>query len=251
MASKIIAFFNQSGGVGKTTLTQNLGYALGQRSHRVLLVDMDPQASLTAFMGLHPYDINPTIANSLLTSEPLPIHKDLHQIDLAPANISLSGVEFQLISAMSREWKLKRVLEPISQDYDFILVDCPPSLGILSILGLVASTDVVVPVQTQFKSFLGIELLLDTISQIRTEVNSQLKVSAIIPTVFARSNAQDKSILGALHEQLGHVAPILEPIPRATAFADASMERLPLALFDSRHAANKILDSIAATIETF
>ena len=127
--TKIIAFFNQSGGVGKSTLTMNLGYHLADANHRVLLVDMDPQASLTTFMGLEPYDLEHTIADSLLKDLPLPIVKDLHKLDLLPANITLSAAEVQLQAAIAREWKLRRILDRVTDRYDYILIDCAPSLG--------------------------------------------------------------------------------------------------------------------------
>jgi chromosome partitioning protein len=109
---KIISLFNQAGGTGKTTLTQNLGYQLAQRKHRVLLVDIDPQASLTAFMGIDPFDLEQTIADSLLKDVPLPVHRDIYGVDLVPSNILLSAAEVQLHSAIAREWRLKQALAP-------------------------------------------------------------------------------------------------------------------------------------------
>jgi chromosome partitioning protein len=204
---KTIAIFNQAGGVAKTTLAMNLGYHLGQRNHRVLLVDMDPQASLTTFMGLEPYEMEITIADSLLKDAPLPIHRAIHGLDLVPANITLSGAEFQLASAIAREWKLKRALSSIANDYDFVLIDCPPTLGILSILSLVAATHVLIPLQTHYKAYKGADLLLDTVRQIKDQVNPDLKIAGIIPTMFANTG-QDKTILEAVQKQLDNVAPI-------------------------------------------
>jgi chromosome partitioning protein len=148
----IITIYNQSGGVMKTSLTMNLGYQMAQHGRKVLLVDMDPQASLTAFMGLEPADLDQTIADSVLNDAPLAIQPDIHQMDLLPSNIMLSAAEMQLTSVMAREWRLRRVLEPIVDQYDVVLIDSPPSLGILSILSLVASTHVLIPIQTQYKS---------------------------------------------------------------------------------------------------
>lgn len=233
----------------KTSLTMNLGYQLSQHGRKVLLIDMDPQASLTAFMGLEPADLEQTIADSILNQQPLPIHHAIHTMDLLPSNIMLSAVEMQLVSAMSREWRLKRVLEPIVEQYDFILIDPPPSLGILSVLSLVASTHVLVPIQTQYKSYKGTELLLDSVKQVQDHVNPQLKIAGIIPTIYASANAQDKAILSAIQEQLSLVAKVYPPIPRATAFADASMEHLPLARFSSGHPAVKVLEKIAFGLE--
>lgn len=126
---RIIALFNQAGGVAKSTLTQNLGYHLAKREHRVLLIDIDPQASLTKFMGLVPSQLQKTIADAIIDEQPLPIHDGIHGMDLVPANRVLSRAEMQLVSAAMRELRLKEAVESVLDDYDFILVDCPPSLG--------------------------------------------------------------------------------------------------------------------------
>jgi chromosome partitioning protein len=246
--TKIIAVFNQSGGVGKTTLTMNLGYQMAQRNHRVLLVDMDPQASLTAFMGLEPYDLEQTIAESLLKDSPLPLHNNLHKMALCPANITLSAAEVQLHSTIGREGKLKRVLSKVSKDYDYIWIDCPPTLGILSVLSLVAATHVLIPLQTHFKAYKGTDLLLDTIRQVKEQVNTDLTIAGIVPTIHANTG-QDKAILEATQQQLSDVATIFPPVTRAIAFADASMEQKPLAAYDSRHTALKVLNTIADSME--
>lgn len=227
----------------------NLGYQLVQHNHSVLLIDMDPQASLTVFMGLEPADLEQTVADTILDNSPLAIHQDLHGMDLLPANITLSAVEMRLVSAMAREWRLKRILEPIQAQYDFILIDAPPSLGVLSVLSLVASTHVLIPIQTQYKSYKGTELLLDSIKQVQQQVNTELKIAGIVPTIYASANAQDKAILAAIQEQMAAIATIYPPVPRATAFADASMEHLPLALYSPNHSAVKILESIATGVE--
>lgn len=247
--SRVISLFNQSGGVGKSTITMNLGYHLAQRKRRVLLVDMDPQASLSVFMGLEPAELERTIASSILEGEPPLIHEDIYGMDLIPSNITLSAAEIQLTSVMAREWRLKRTLELISSQYDFLLIDAPPSLGILSVLSLVSSTHVLVPIQTQYKSFKGTELLLDSISQVRSHVNQDLKIAGVVPTMYAATNVQDKSILSAIQEQMSAITTIYPPIPRATAFADASMERLPLAVYSPKHVATKVLDKIAIGME--
>ena len=246
--TKIIAVFNQAGGVAKTTLTMNLGYQLAVRGHKVLLVDMDPQASLTAFMGLEPYDLEVTIADSLLEDASLPVHHEIHRMDLIPANITLSRAEFQLASAIAREWKLKRALSSIVNHYDFFLIDCPPTLGILSILSLVASTHVLIPLQTHYKAYKGIDLLLDTIRQIQDQVNPELKIAGIVPTIFAKTG-QDRVILDAVKQQLENIAPIYPAVPRAIAFADSSMTHQPLAIYDPKHQAVETLDLIAEQLE--
>jgi len=247
--AKTIAIFNQAGGVMKTSLTMNLGYVLHLKKHKVLLVDMDPQASLTTFMGLEAHDEEEIIGGSILNeATPLPIHHNLHGMDLIPANINLSAVELQLASVMAREVRLKAILEPVQDQYDFILIDCPPSLGILSILSLSAASHVLIPIQTHFKAFKGTELLLDTIKQVRKHINPKLAIAGIVPTLYVNAN-QDKVILEAITQQLSPLAPIFPPIPRATAFADAAMSLQPLAVYLPKHPAVEILHAIALGME--
>lgn len=247
--SRVIALFNQSGGVGKSTLTMNLGYHLAQRQQRVLLVDMDPQASLTAFMGLEPSELEKTVYEAILAGEPLAIHKDIHDMDLAAANIDLSGAELELVVADMRDVRLKEALKPVLKQYDFILVDCPPSLGILSYITLVASTHVLIPIHTQYKSLKGTELLLNTISRVRSRANRKLQIAGVVPTMHDARTVQGEMSLQSIQEQLSKIAPIFATIPRSVAFADASQQHIPLALYNPKHPAVNLLAQIAKSLE--
>jgi len=247
--SKIIAIFNQAGGVSKTTLTMNLGYHLHLLNHKMLLVDMDPQASLTTFMGKEAHEVTQIIGDAILgENDELAIHHDLHGMDLVASNITLSAVELQLASVMAREVRLKQALEPIGSIYDFVLIDCPPSLGVLSILSLTAATHVLIPIQTHFKAFKGTELLLSTIKQVKKHVNPKLAIAGVVPTLYSNAS-QDKMILEALQQQLSPLARVYTAIPRATAFADAAMNRQPLAIYSPKHPAIPILETIAKGME--
>lgn len=248
--SKTIALFNQSGGVGKSTLTMNLGYHLAQRKRRVLLVDMDPQASLTNFMGLEPADIPNTIYQSILLGEELPINIDIHGMDLVPANIDLSGAELELVVADMRDIRLKEALEPTQDDYDFILIDCPPSLGILSYISLVASTHVLIPIQTQYKALKGTELLLNTVTRVRSRANKQLEIAGFVPTLHDTRTVQGEMTLQSIQEQLCKIGQVFATIPRAVAFADASQAQMPLAIFNPKHPVVKVLSHIAQDMES-
>jgi chromosome partitioning protein len=248
--TKILALFNQAGGVSKTTLTMNLGFQLAQRSNRVLLVDMDPQASLTVFMGLEPPELEATVADVIMDGGDPVIHSGLNGMSLLPSNLTLSGAELSLTSVMAREGRLRRAIAPIQDDYDFILIDCPPSLGILSILGLAAATHVLIPMQTHYKAYKGTELLLETIRQVREHVNPDLGVAGVVPTLFISNAAQDKMILEAVQQQLSSLATVYAPLPRATAFADAAMSHLPLGIYQPKHPAVAVLDAVAQGVET-
>ena len=244
---RIIALFNQAGGVAKSTLTMNLGYQLAQLQHRVLLVDIDPQASLTKFMGLIPKELSSTVADAIVEELPLPIHEAIHDMDLAPANRILSGAEMQLVNAPLRDFRLKEALEPISHEYDFILIDCPPSLGLLSFISLVAATHVLVPIETHIKAFEGTDELLQTLNSVK-KANKKLSIAGFVPTRYAKSNSADVRTLGAIQEQLSSWGKVFPPVPRATAFVDASEEREPLAVYAPKHPAVALLDKIAQSL---
>lgn len=249
MHRKIIAFFNQSGGVGKSTLTMNLGYHLATQGHRVLLVDMDPQASLTIFMGLEPSELEETVYDSMIQSTPLPLHFKIHQMDLAPANIHLCGAEMELVTADMRDVRLKDVLEPLRSNYDFILIDCPPSLGILSYISLVAASHVLIPIQTEYKALKGTELLLDTIARVKRRANRTVKIAGFLPTMHHGQTRQSIASLDAICDQLFSIAPICPAIPRATDFANASQNHKPLGLYKPNHPAVTVMKAIAQHLE--
>lgn len=245
--AKIFSVFNQAGGVGKTTLSMNLGYELSQRGKRILLLDFDPQGSLTIFMGLEPESLSATMYDYLMKSYPTSaaILPSLHGMDLLPANIGLGMAEMELVVAPMRESKLKKVLAPILESYDLILIDCLPSLGMLSYLSLVTSDCVLVPIDCEFKSYRGTDLLLQTVENVKGEANPGLSVFGFVPTKYSKAKTQHKRSLGAMNQYLSMIAPVFEPIPNAIAFADASEQGQPLATYDRRHEALKSIALLA------
>lgn len=250
---KIISVFNQAGGVAKTTVTHNLGYHLVERGHRVLLVDIDPQASLTMFMGLDPSELETTMYDALSNEEPPHIEKDLSGLDLAPSNLLLANSEQELILTVQREYRLKTILSPVRRRYDYILIDCPPSLGILSLISLVASTHVLVPIETQYKAFMGTDSLLKTVGMVRQKLNKSLKIAGFLPTKHLARNSLNREVLEAMHEQLSSIAPVFSPLPEATALAVASKKGVPLAVY-SRASRNQpileVFDELAEAMES-
>jgi len=254
MNCKIIAFFNQAGGVGKTTITQNIGYHLAQNQKKVLLIDLDPQASLTSFMGLEPAEQETTIYQPLVEEQSLnlPIQTNLFGLDFISSNLLLANAEQQLIFANLREFRLQQLLEPIRSNYDFILIDCPPSLGLLSLIALVASDGVIVPVQTQFKATVGTDSLLQTVYKVRKQINSNLEILGFIPTQYLRTNKTEQRVLELIDEQLSTVAPILTPLPRATAIAEATEYGMPFSLTPKKNATIvKLFKSYAQHIQDY
>lgn len=223
----------------------NLGYALAKKKKKVLLLDLDPQASLTTFMGIEPHELDITVYDALVETFHLNIKNKIHGLDLAPTNINLSLAEMELVSALNREQRLKQVLFPILPNYDFILIDCPPSLGILSILALTAATHLLVPIETEFKSYFGTGLLLDTVARIRRHVNPDLDFAGFVPMKFDKRRSQHLRTYEQMKEELTKLGTVFTPIPDSTVFPDSTEERLPLALYKPKHPAVKVFNDIA------
>ena len=242
--SKIIALFNQAGGVGKTTLTMNIGYHLKELNQKVLLLDLDPQASLTVFFGLKPKELSETIHSSIVKETSLPIHSDLHGIDLVPANINLSATEKVLSDAIMKELRLKNLLSSIQNEYDFILIDCPPSLGFLSIISLIAATHVLIPIQTQYKAIMGTQQLIDTIQRVRKYGNPNIKLAGVVPTMFDSRAKQERESLQRIQTAFTQTI-VWSPISRATDLVNASQAHVPFVKYAPKHPAVKILQQIA------
>lgn len=256
--TKIYALFNQSGGVAKTTMTMNLGHLIGERHregkqrYRVLVVDMDPQASLTAFSGLDPYALEASIYNALIDKSAPKILKYLDSYDIIPANLKLSLADMQLSTAVRREDRLKRVLSKVQSDYDVILIDCPPGLSLLSVMSMVAANHLIIPIQTEFKSVQATINLLKTTYEIVQDGNPELIVAGVIPTMYDGRLTQAKQALKSINATFERLkqnktfkeAVVFDPIPRRTAIADAVANKQPLAVFDPKHPALEPMNSI-------
>ena len=235
---KTIAIVNQKGGVGKTTSTVNLGVGLAQAGNRVLLVDDDPQHSLTISLGIRNADddLDTTLATAMQAEiwEEGIIHSG-EGVDLLPANIELSGVEMSLFNAMSREQVLKSVLSRVKENYDYILIDCMPSLGLMSINALAAADSVIIPSAPDFLSTKGLNLLIRTISRVRRQINPKLKIDGILMTMVDGRTNNAKSIIAALRSTLGGSVRVFDTeIPRSVRAAEASGEGKSIFAFDPK-----------------
>lgn len=243
---KTIALFNQSGGAGKTTLTLNLGYALAQRGRRVLLLDFDPQATLSSFLGIE-VGFDDTAFESVVDQKPLPIQRRF-DMDIVPSNIRLAEIDIRLSAAIAREYKLKRALAAHKDSYDFILIDCPPSLGLVSLLALVASSHILVPMH-QPKAFWGMEKIVSTVHDLRESGVAEPKFAGIIPNNHGRTKIEQAVVQQAI-DSFGAFIPILPSIPRAIALVESGAAQKPLALYAPRHPVCLVLEQIAQHLES-
>ena len=235
MANKatVLAVVNQKGGTGKTTTCENLGVGLAQEGKKVLLVDVDPQGSLTISLGYpRPDDLDSTLSElmaKVMQETPLsPGEGILHHeegVDLIPANISLSGIEVSLVNAMSRETILKQLMEPLKRQYDFILLDCMPSLGMLTVNALAAADNVLIPVQAQHLSAKGLEQLLQTVNKVRRQINPKLRIEGILLTMVDGRTNYAKDISNLIRETYGSKIKVFATdIPHSVRAAEISAE---------------------------
>jgi chromosome partitioning protein len=189
---KIIAITNQKGGVGKTTTTVNLGASLGELGSKVLLVDIDPQGNATSGVGINKGELDYCVYSLIIgeaEAEDVIIETNFKNLSIIPATIQLAGAEIELVSTVAREDKLKNVLRPLQDEYDFILIDCPPSLGLLTLNALTAATSVLIPVQAEYYALEGLSQLLNTIRLVQKHLNRHLTIEGVLLTMFdARTN---------------------------------------------------------------
>ena len=235
--ARIIALCNQKGGVGKTTTTINLGATLAEVGRRVLAIDFDPQGALSAGLGVNTHDAT-TIYDLLLGSQrdvaAAILPTGVENLDIIPANIDLSAAEVHLVNEVAREQILARVIRQVADRYDVVLIDCQPSLGLLTVNALTAAHGVLIPLETEYFALRGVALLVETIDKVRDRLNPAIKLDGILATMYDSRTLHSREVLERVVEAFG--AQVLETvIARTVKFPDASVASAPITTFASDH----------------
>ena len=247
VATRVIALANQKGGVAKTTTTLNLGVALHEMGHRVLLVDLDPQGNLTMSQGLNPDVIERSMFDVLVHKVPISEVIEPREVDLAVASIDLAGAELALSALIGRERALEKALVEVRSSYDFVLVDTPPSLGLLTINAFVAATGVIVPVQCEYLSLRGLVQLENTLAMVRENLNPNVGVEGIVPTMFDGRTLHSREAIEILEENFGDLV-YRTRIRKTVRYAEAPVKGSSVLKYDPTGAAAEAYRELAREI---
>jgi len=229
--AKVIAFTNQKGGVAKTTTTLNLAAAFVESGHRTLCIDLDPQANLTMSQGIDPDSLEASMYDVLVHKISMREVIRKREVDIACASIDLAGAEIAMSTMIGRERLLKKAIDPIKEDYDFVFIDTPPSLGLLTINALTASDKVIVPVQCEYLSMRGLIQLQNTLSMVREELNPDIEIEGILPTLVDNRTVHAKEAIEILEENFGDRV-FASRINKTVRFAEAPVKGMSVLKYD-------------------
>lgn len=248
--TQIISVVNQKGGVGKTTTTVSLAAFIGKKRKKVLMIDLDPQGNATSGLGVDKGEIENSTYDVMVNDVPISeaiIESSAKNVDICPTNINLAGAEVELVGAMSREQILKNAIDEVADNYDYIFIDCPPSLGILTINALTASNNLIIPIQGEYYALEGLSQLVDTVNKVKKKLNKNINILGVVLTMFDKRTQLTRQVKDEVENYFGDKV-FKTLIPRNVRLAEAPSHGLAISDYDPNSKGGKAYDSLATEV---
>lgn len=247
--ARIIAIANQKGGVGKTTTSVNLSASLAEHGKKVLLVDCDPQGNATSGLGINKSTIPKTIYDILINNVEVKYALQMtnYGVTVLPSNINLAGAEIELVATIARESKLRNALETVRNDYDYIIIDCPPSLGLLTINSLTAANSIIIPIQCEFYALEGVTQLMNTIELVKSSLNPLLAIEGVVMTMYDTRTRLSQQVVEEVRKNFGYLV-YDTLIPRSVRLSEAPSYGMPIIAYDKKSKSAEVYMNLAGEV---